>query len=706
MSQITVLEQLKKQFHDPHAVLGPHEEVVRLWRPGARSIHIEVLGQIIEAIKIDDAGLFEAKIGRKLRSLDYRVYHNNGVLAFDPYAFLPTIGPMDEFLFNKGTHYKIYEILGAHPVIHQGCQGTKFAVWAPSAKQVALVGDFNHWDGRVNPMRSMGSSGIWELFVPGIGPGVKYKYEVRSQEGYVRLKSDPYGNAFELRPNNASVVADTKKYRWNDSAWLQERPDKQKPDSPISIYEVHLGSWRRKGHEFLNYRELAKELCSYCHEMGFTHVELLPIEEHPLDESWGYQVTGFFAPTSRYGSVEDFQFFVDYLHQNKIGVILDWVPAHFPSDEFSLSYFDGTCLYEHEDPRKGMHPHWNTLIFNYGRHEVSNFLIASALFWLDEMHIDGLRVDAVASMLYLDYGRRAGEWYPNIHGGNENLEAIEFMKHLNAIIHERVPGTLTFAEESTSYLGITHPLSSGGLGFDIKWNMGWMNDTLRYFHTDPFFRHYHHNQLTFGLIYAFSEKFLLPLSHDEVAHGKKSLLSKMPGDEWQKFANLRLLLSYQICQPGKKLLFMGGEIGLWEEWTLNQGIPWQITSYPTHRGIQKMVKELNHLYLKKKELWEFDFDPRGFEWVDFHDQINSVLSYLRKSSNSCLLCIHHFTPEFFANYHIKLTNIRRVKEVFNSDSKEYGGSGKLNLDPKVIEKEGIEIQLAPLATMIFEVEFY
>ncbi len=710
MSTQSLIEQLKTRFHNPHALLGVHpgkegEVVIRLWRPGAKKIHAEVKGDIREAVRVDEAGLFEIASLETINPIDYRIYHHSGLLTHDPYAFWPTIGDMDEFLFNKGTHYEIYDILGAHSMEHQGCKGTKFAVWAPGAKQVALVGDFNHWDGRINPMRCMGVSGIWELFVPGVSPGEKYKFEVRTQEGHLQMKTDPYANQFEMRPSTASIVVDLDKFVWGDQTWLSERQERQSGPFPMNIYEVHLGSWHRREGQFMNYREIARDLAAYCHEMSFTHVELMPIEEHPLDESWGYQVTGFFAPTSRYGSAEDFQFFVDYLHQQKIGVILDWVPAHFPTDEFSLARFDGTYLYEHADPKKGFHPHWNTLIFNYGRPEVVNFLIGSALFWLKKMHIDGLRVDAVASMLYLDYGRENGQWIPNVHGSNENLEAIEFIKHLNAIIHEIVPGVLTFAEESTSFLGVTHPLSAGGLGFDLKWNMGWMNDTLRYFHTDPFFRHYHHNMLTFGLVYAFSERFILPLSHDEVVHGKKSLLSKMPGDEWQQFANLRLLLSYQTCQPGKKLLFMGCELGVWDEWSIHQALPWHVVSYPTHQGIHRMVRELNHFYLERRELWEYDFDDRGFSWVDFSDQLNSVISYLRKSSSGTLLCVHNFTPATFEKYFLRIPNLRRAKEIFNTDRTEYGGSGRLNSHPEVISGEGVEIQLAPLATMIFSLEF-
>ncbi|MBS3904851.1 MAG: 1,4-alpha-glucan branching protein GlgB [Simkania sp.] len=710
MAVLSLTEQLKIHFHNPHALLGihpirDHRNVIRLWRPNAKELYVEVRKEIREATRIDDSGIFEIEVEGAIGPLDYRIYHHSGLLAHDPYAFWPVIGGMDEFLFNKGTHYKIYEVLGSHVMEHQGCSGTRFAVWAPGAKQVALVGDFNHWDGRVNPMRSMGSSGIWELFVPGIGSKEKYKFEIRSSEGSLSIKTDPFANQFELRPSTAAVVSDLNQYSWGDQAWIANRKKIQADPFPMNIYEVHLGSWRRRNGEFMNYRELACDLGAYCLHMGFTHIELLPIEEHPLDESWGYQVTGFFAPTSRYGDLQEFQYFVDQLHQQNIGVILDWVPAHFPADSFSLARFDGTYLYEHADPKKGYHPHWSTLIFNYGRNEVSNVLIGSALFWLEAMHIDGLRVDAVASMLYLDYGREHGQWIPNIYGGNENLEAIEFLKHLNAIVHERVPGVLICAEESSAFTGVTHSLDAGGLGFDFKWNMGWMNDTLRYFHTDPFFRHYHHHMLTFGRMYAFSERFILPLSHDEVVHGKRSLLSKMPGDEWQRFANLRLLLSYQICQPGKKLLFMGDEMGVYEEWSVHQALPWKILSYPMHEGVHRMVKELNHFYLKHKELWEFDLDERGFSWVDFSDQYNSVISYLRKGSSGYLLCIHNFTPSCFPQYALKLSHVHRVQEVFNTDRTEYGGSGKLNPHLQAGLGEGIVFQLAPLATMIFSIEF-
>jgi 1,4-alpha-glucan branching enzyme len=698
---------LKRRLsHDPHHYLGLHfnekHKIIRLWRPEAEKIYLELFGRIVEAEKIDETGLFEKEVPLETTLLDYRVYHASGLLAHDPYAFLPTFGELDAYLFGRGVHYQLYDVMGGRLIVHQGCAGAKFSVWAPSAMSVALIADFNNWDGRANPMRSMGRSGVWELFVPGLKEGEKYKFEIHATEGFLRVKSDPFASFSELRPNTASVLFDVNQYQWNDQQWMKRG---KKDNVPMVIYEVHPGSWRRKEGGFLNYRELAHQLSSYCKEMGFTHIELMPVAEHPLDESWGYQVTGFFAVTSRYGTPEDFQYFVDHFHQQDLGVLIDWVPAHFPMDDYSLARFDGSALYEHEDPRKGFHPHWNTYIFNYGRYEVSNFLITSALFWCDKMHIDGLRVDAVASMLYLDYGRKEGEWIPNIYGNRENLEAIEFIKHLNSVVHERFPNVLMCAEESTSFTGVTHPLNQGGLGFDLKWNMGWMNDTLRYFQKDPFFRHYHHNDLTFGLLYAFSEKFLLVLSHDEVVHGKASLLSKMPGDEWQKFANMRLLYSYFLCQPGKKLFFMGGELGQWDEWSSQEELPWHLLKYHYHRGLQRCIKEMNHFYRASPPLWEYDFDYRGFEWIDFSDRKNSVISYLRKGSERYLACVHNFTPTYFQNYFIRLPTLTRAEEVFNTDREEYGGSGKINAKVIVVPGRGFTIHLSPLATLIFEVTF-
>lgn len=695
---------------DPHSVLGLHpyfdeKKVVRLFRPNAQEVYLELFGKIVTTRKIHEAGIFECVVPKETSHTDYRVYHQNGLLACDPYAFSSTWGEIDSHLFGKGVHYKIYEMMGGRETVHQGIKGVKFSVWAPSAKRVSLVADFNFWDGRTNPMRSMGGSGVWELFIPGIGQGERYKFEIKTQSGEIKVKADPYALASELRPLTASVVFNVDHYQWNDKQWMEKRIQKQHLPKPMNIYEVHLGSWKQEHGHFLSYRELAHKLATYCKEMHYTHVELLPILEHPLDESWGYQVSGFYATTSRYGTPEDFQYFVDHLHQNEIGVLLDWVPGHFPTDDFSIAHFDGTSLYEHADPRQGYHPHWNTYIFNYGRREVSNFLIGSALFWCHKMHIDGLRVDAVASMLYLDYGREEGQWIANSYGGRENLEAIEFLKHLNSIIHKEHPGILMIAEESTAFASITQPVESNGLGFDLKWNMGWMNDTLRYINKDPIYRHYHHNDLTFGLLYAFSEKFILVLSHDEIVHGKGSLLSKVPGDLWQRFANMRLLLSYMMCQPGKKMLFMGGEIGQWNEWWCKEELHWFLLQYPTHQALQTMVKDLNAFYLQHSPLWERDFDHTGFEWVDFSDVANSVISYRRKSSaNYELLCVHNFTPTYFPKYRLSQKGVKSIKEIFNTDAERYGGSGKTNLTPTV-NKEGVEITLSPLATMIFELRF-
>lgn len=702
--------------HDPHAYLGLHKteegkKVIRLYRPAATSIHLELKGELHEFKACPDSpGFFEIEVPPNTAFQDYKIYHQNGLHSQDPYAFLPSIGELDLYLFGKGVHYQLFNILGAKKIVHQGIEGVRFAVWAPSAKRVSLVADFNFYDGRVNPMRSMGASGVWELFVPGLKEGEKYKFEIKPQIGHVKVKNDPFGYQTEVRPLNASVVANVDHFMWEDWQWMDCRAKSLSSPKPLNIYEIHAGSWRKNQGQFLNYRELAVELVPYLKKMGYTHVELMPIQEHPLDESWGYQVSNFYAVTSRYGTPTDFQWFVNYLHVNELGVILDWVPGHFPTDEFSLSRFDGTSLYEHEDPRQGFHPHWHTYIFNFGRHEVSNFLIANAHFWFEKMHIDGLRVDAVASMLYLDYGREDGSWIPNKYGGRENLEAIEFFKHLNSTVHDRFPGVLMIAEESTSFTGVTHSVQQGGLGFDMKWNMGWMNDTLRFFSKDMIFRKYHHNDLTFGLLYSFSERFLLPLSHDEVVHGKGSLLARMPGDMWQKFANLRLLHSYQLCQPGKKLIFMGGEIGQWNEWWVKSEIEWFLLGFPTHQGLQTMIADLNHCYLRHPAFWERDFDHTGFSWVDFADIDNSVISYMRIGENQKLLCVHNFTPNYHEQYFLKLSNIREIREVFNSDAEKYGGTGKINSQPAIVHDEegkanGFVFKLAPLATMIFEVQF-
>lgn len=708
-----LLSIIDSKHHHPHAVLGLHpffegSQVIRLWSPGAEQLYLEIFGSIAEAKRMHPAGIFEYVVPQNTSSKDYRIYHQNGLLARDPYSFSPSFGEVDLYLFGKGVHYQLYEKMGGRLIEHQGVKGASFVVWAPNARSVSVIGDFNYWNGRANPMRVLGYSGIWELFIPGLEEGCKYKFEIQTQQGGRCVKADPYAVMSEFRPATASILFDLSRFQWQDQAWMDQRHQKRAASSPMNVYEVHLGSWRKNGDQFLNYRDLAHALALYCVEMGFNYVELLPIQEHPLDESWGYQVSGFFAPTSRFGNPEDFKYFINHLHQNQIGVILDWVPGHFPTDDFSLSSFDGSSLYEHADPRQGFHPHWHTHIFNFGRHEVTNFLIANALYWFKEMHVDGLRVDAVASMLYLDYGRNHGEWIPNIYGGNENLQAIEFIKHLNSIVHAHCPGVLMIAEESTAFTGVTRPVELGGLGFDLKWNMGWMNDTLRYFSKDPLYRTYHHHDLTFGLIYAFSEKFVLVFSHDEVVHGKKNLLSKMPGDMWQQFANLRLLFSYMICQPGKKLLFMGTEIGQWNEWNCKREIEWFLLQFPTHQGIQRMVKEINHFYLDHSALWERDFHHETFQWIDFCDTKNSVISYIRQSDGERLVCVHNFTPAYIENYSLYFGHFQHIEEIFNSDEERYGGSGKLNREIQIHRdfngnNVGVNLKLAPLATMIFKI---
>lgn len=588
----------------------------------------------------------------------------------------------DIYLFKEGNHFNAYEKLGSHIIEFDGQKGTYFAVWAPNAEKVYVIGDFNGW----KPIHSLAArwdgSGIWEGFIPGVDKGTKYKYYIISKYGYCLEKGDPYAFFWEVPPATASIVWDLE-YKWNDEEWMKNRAKKNALNSPISIYEVHLGSWRRvpeEGNRFLTYRELAEWLPKYVKDMGFTHVEFLPVMEHPFYGSWGYQTIGYFAPTSRYGTPQDFMYLIDKLHQNEIGVILDWVPSHFPDDGHGLRFFDGTYLYEHQDPRKGYHPHWHSYIFNYGRNEVRNFLISSAMFWFEKYHIDGLRVDAVASMLYLDYGRKDGEWIPNKYGGRENLEAIEFLRRLNEAVYEKFPDIQTIAEESTSWPMVSRPTYLGGLGFGMKWNMGWMHDTLFYFSKDPIYRKYHHNQLTFSIWYAFSENFVLPLSHDEVVYGKGSLINKMPGDYWQKFANLRLLFGYMYAHPGKKLIFMGGEFGQWDEWYHEKSLDWHLLEYPQHQGIQKWIRDLNNLYKTEPSLHELDFEPTGFEWIDFSDADHSIISFLRKAKNSkdVILVVCNFTPVARFNYRIGIQFKGRFREILNSDSWIYGGSNCCN----------------------------
>jgi 1,4-alpha-glucan branching enzyme len=594
------------------------------------------------------------------------------------YLISQILTDFDLHLIGEGTHYKNYEKLGAHVREVNGVNGVHFAVWAPNAEVVCVIGDFNRWDGNNHKMKMLGSSGIWEIFIPGLSEGEVYKLNIQTKSGEVLEKADPYAFSSEIRPKSASIVHDIDKYTWSDSKWLSQREQHNALDAPISMYEVHLGSWMRVPEErnrYLTYKELAKKLAEYVKDMGYTHVQLMPVTEHPLDASWGYQTIGYFAPTSRFGKPEEFMYFVDYMHQNGIGIILDWVPAHFPKDGHGLARFDGTCLYEHADPRKGEHQDWGTLIFNYGRNEVRNFLLSNALFWLDKYHIDGLRVDAVASMIYLDYSRQPGEWIPNQYGGNENLEAIDFLKRFNEVVHSTHPGVLTIAEESTAWTGVSRPTYLGGLGFSLKWNMGWMDDTLRYFSKDPIHRKYEHDNLTFSLLYAFTENFILVLSHDEVVHGKRSLLDKMPGDFQQRFANLRALYGYMYGHPGKKLLFMGGEIGQWWEWNHDESVHWHLLQYESHKGIQRYVRDLNRLYLSEPALYEVDFDYHGFEWIDFRDAEGSIISFVRrgKDPGDFLVFVYNFTPVARMAYRVGVPKSGFYKEVMNSDSWSYWG---------------------------------
>ena len=630
----------------------------------------------------------------------------------DPYAFPMQISGHDLYLFNEGRLLQAYRMLGAHRVRNHGVIGTRFAVWAPNAERVSVVGDFNRWDGRVYPMMVHGHSGVWELFIPDLPEGAIYKYEIRNRiSGEILLKTDPYATTYELRPNNAALTPTEQKYNWNDDDWMARRKGWDWLHAPLSIYELHVGSWKRHPDgRFYSYQELADHLIPYLQDMGYSHVELLPISEHPLDESWGYQATGYFAVTSRYGSSEAFMGFVDRCHQAGIGVILDWVPAHFPQDSFSLARFDGTALYEHEDPRLGYHHDWGTYIFNYGRNEVKSFLLSSAHYWLSAFHIDGLRVDAVASMLYLNYSRKEGEWLPNRYGGHENLEAIEFLRALNIMVHGEFPGALTFAEESTSWPAVSRPAYLGGLGFSMKWNMGWMNDTLSYIQHDPVHRRYHHNELTFNQLYAYTENFVLPLSHDEVVHGKKSLLDKMPGDGWQKFANLRLLFTYQMTCPGKKINFMGNELGQGHEWRVGHELDWYLLERDPHRGIQALTRDLNHLYLNTLALHELDFFAEGFSWIDCHDVEQSVISYQRRARDgSFVLVVLNFTPILRTGYRVGIPGSSAYQEVFNSDSIYYDGSnagnaGKISPtgQPWSGQADSIIITLPPLAGVILK----
>lgn len=672
---------------NPFSVLGRHTHnditTITVYAPYSEKVYLD--NDDSELTRIPDSDFFQCELEDidldqhyRLKWVDKDTHEER--IGHDAYSFGAILPEFDQQLFSSGNHWHIYKKLGAHIHVVDSIEGVYFAVWAPNASRVSVIGDFNRWDGRCNPMRCLSDSGIWEIFLPALEIGCTYKFEIfNSQTQSIAVKTDPYGQQFELRPQTASIVADETGYLWADDNWMEQRKEHDWIHEAMSIYEIHLGSWKRDAQgNFLNYRDLAKELVEYVNYMGFTHIELLPITEHPLDDSWGYQATGYFAPTSRHGTPDDFRYFVDVCHQNNIGIILDWVPAHFPKDSFALAQFDGTALYEHEDPRRGEHRDWGTLIYNYSRSEVKNFLLASANFWLEEYHLDGLRVDAVASMLYLDYSREEGDWVANMYGGNENLEAIDFMRHMNTITHEQHPGTVVIAEESTSWPQVTRPTWTGGLGFSMKWNMGWMHDMLSYMQQDPVHRMHHHDNLTFGMLYAFSENFVLPFSHDEVVHGKGSMLNKMPGDDWQKFANLRLLYTFMFTYPGKKLLFMGCEFGQGGEWNFSQSLDWYVNDYANHKGIMTLVKDLNHMYTGHPALFQHDFDDKGFEWIDCHDLNHSIISYRRKTDNEELIVILNFTPVVRSNYRIGVPSEGFYTEIFNSDSSFYDGSNRGN----------------------------
>lgn len=715
---------------DPRSVLGPHPVqldgrsavAVRGYFPGFDQVWL--LDERNEATRpmrrIHPSGIYEGLMPQQdltsIPNYRFRLSNSSGntIEMQDPYAVPSMISDFDRHLFNSGTHWRIYDKLGAHIREVHGTVGVNFAVWAPNAQSVQLVGDFNHWDGRSHSMQKQIPSGIWELFVPNIGAGQKYKFRVRTQDGQVIDKTDPYGVFAELPPRTASIVTPLDDYQWHDQTWMDRRRNENQLDKPISVYEVHLGSWRKSEsgvHGWMNYRDIAHQLVQYCKEMGFTHIELMPVSEHPFTGSWGYQTVGYFSVTSRYGTPQDFMYFVDHCHQNGIGVIIDWVPAHFPKDGHGLRQFDGSALYEHADPRQGEHPDWGTMIFNFGRNEVRNFLISNALFWLDKYHIDGLRVDAVASMLYLDYSRKEGEWIPNAYGGRENIEAIHLLREFNVQAHTQYPGVLTIAEESTAWPGVSRPTDFGGLGFSLKWNMGWMNDTLRYMRHDPIHRQYHHNELTFSLIYAFTENFALPLSHDEVVHGKGALIAQMSGDLWQKFANLRLLYSYMWTHPGKNLLFMGSEIAQWHEWNYDSQLQWDLLAWDTHRGIQKLVADLNHMVQREPALFERDFSGDGFEWIDCMNAHDSVLGYIRKAKdpNDFLVVCCNFTP-VVRQYQMGVPKAGFYREIFNSDSAHYAGTNVGNFPGLMADENrphhgrpaSITLTMPPLSTVVFK----
>ena len=695
----------------PHAVEGDSWEI-RAFLPEAAAVEVIWRSVAYPMTRKHSQGFYTASFPSEPSEYRLRIQTEEGPAREieDPYRFPPLLTDFDLYLHGEGTHYESYNTMGAHLVTSKGVAGVRFAVWAPNAIVVSVAGDFNNWDTRRHPMRAR-TGGAWEIFIPGLTPGSTYKYYVQSRfAGYKQLKADPYGFACEVAPKSASVVCDLSTYEWADSEWMTARAGKSVLKEPVSVYEVHLESWMRKPNgESLSYQEMAVTLVEYIKRMGYTHIELLPIMEHPFSGSWGYQVTGYYAPTSRFGTPQDFMYLVDCCHRAGIGVLVDWVPAHFPKDAHGLAYFDGTALYEHEDPRLGEHSEWGTLIFNFGRNEVRTFLISNALFWLKMYHIDGLRVDAVASMLYLDYARKAGEWVPNIHGGNENLEAISFLRKFNEVAHQ-VPGAMTVAEESTAFSGVSKPVYLNGLGFTMKWNMGWMHDMLDYFSSAPIFRKYHHNNITFSLLYAFTENFVLPISHDEVVYGKGSLVGKMPGDEWQKFANARAFLAFMYGHPGKKLLFMGCDIGQTSEWNHDGSVAWDLLNFEPHRKLQALVQELNRIYRSERSLYEVDFHYSGFEWVDFRDSESSVISFLRFANNgeAALMFCCNFTPVPREHYRLGVAEPGLYDEILNTDSELFGGSnmgnsGVVTSEPAASHghPHSINVTLPPLAVVIF-----
>ncbi len=711
---------------DPFRILGPHrvgeDLAIRVFRPDAQKVEILTngdSGQPIEAEKIHSDGFFCARIPGAGRELAYRVrltaFDNSQWTTPDTYRYGPIMGEMDLYLFSEGQHWRLYDKFGAHLRTIDGDAGVYFAVWAPNAQRVSVVGDFNGWDGRVHPMRKLLGSGVWELFIPGVEEGTHYKFEIRTHHGALLLKSDPFAFFGQHGRSTSSLVYNLERYKWSDAGWMEARPKRDWPKSAISIYEVHLGSWRRRadeGNRHLSYIELAETLIPYVVDLGYTHIELMPIAEHPFEGSWGYQVTNYYAPTSRFGNPDELRHFIDACHQAGIGVIVDWVPAHFPKDAHGLAEFDGTDLYEHMDPRQGEHQDWGTLIFNFGRNEVRNFLIANALFWLEKYHVDGLRVDAVASMLYLDYSRKEGQWIPNVYGGRENLDAIYFLKRFNEVCYEKHPGIMTIAEESTAWPSVSRPTYLGGLGFGLKWNMGWMHDFLEYMSLDPIYRRFHHSNITFSLLYAFQEHFVLVLSHDEVVHGKRSLICKMPGDEWQKFANLRMFYAWMYGHPGKKLLFMGGEFGQWREWNHDQSLDWHLLDEPPHDGLRRLVQHLNYVYKNEAALWDQDDSYDGFEWIDFHDADNSVVAFMRKSRKGDVIAfVVNATPMVRYNYRLGVPHAGFYREIINTDGETYGGSNVGNLGgtnsegvPWMAREHSILIHLPPLATVAFKWE--